>query len=87
MVDEALYHNKLKQDAGVIILVLGLLYFSETYIVYNILSTLWGEVPGLGTIWPIYIVFYLLLIGIETIGCLRVYNSIKEHMFDFEYYD
>ncbi|WP_135604733.1 monomethylamine transporter [Methanococcoides sp. NM1] len=87
MVDEALYHNKLKQDGGVILLVLGLLYFSETYIVYNILSILWGEVPALGTIWPIYIVFYLLLIGIETIGCVRVYNSIKEHMFDFEYYD
>ncbi|WP_440952114.1 monomethylamine transporter [Methanococcoides sp. FTZ1] len=87
MADEALYNNKLKQDAGVILVVLGLLYFSETYIVYNILSILWGEVPELGSIWPIYIVFYLLLIGIETIGCVRVYNSIKEHMFDFNYYD
>lgn len=87
MADEALYHNKLKQDAGVILLILGLLYFSETFIVYNIMSTLWGEIPALGMIWPVYIVFYLLLLGIETTGCLRVYHSIKEHMFDFKYYD
>ncbi len=87
MVDEALYHNKLKQDAGVILVLLGLLYFSESFITYKILSLLWGTVPELGIIWPIYIVFFVLLIGIETIGCLGVYNSIKGNMFDFEYYE
>ncbi|MEA1985013.1 MAG: monomethylamine transporter [Euryarchaeota archaeon] len=87
MVDEAFYHNKLKQDGGVILILLVLLYFSETFITYKILSLLWGEVPELGTIWPIYIVFFVLLIGIETIGSVGVYNSIKEHMFDFKYYD
>ena len=87
MVDEAYYHSKLKQDGGVIVVLLGLLYFSETFIAYKILSLLWGTVPELGMIWPIYIIFFVLLLGIETIGCIRVYTSIKEHMFDFEYYD
>lgn len=87
MVDEAYYQSKLKQDAGVIAVLLGLLYFSETFIVYKILSLLWGVIPELSLIWPIYIIFFVLLIGIETIGCVGVYNSIKEHMYDFEYYD
>jgi hypothetical protein len=89
MADEALYNNKLKQDAGVIILLLGLLYFSETFIVYRIVSVIWrsGEVPEITTVLPLYIIFIVLLLGIETIGCIRVYKSIKEHMYDFKYYD
>ncbi len=87
MVDEVKYNSKLKQDAGVILLVLGLLYFSELFIFYRIISTIWGTVDGLATIFPFYLLFLVLLLGIETIGCVQVYKSIKEHMFDFEYYD
>ena len=87
MVNETKYHNDLKKDAGIIVLVLGLLFFSETFVFYTVMSTLWDAVPEARTLFPIYILFLLLLLGIETIGCIRVYNSIKEHMYDFKYYD
>lgn len=89
MENEALYNNKLKQDAGIIALILGLLYFSETFIVYKILSVILGSgaVPEANALLPVYLIFVVLLLGFETIGCIRVYNSIKEHMYDFNYYD
>ena len=87
MVNETKYHNDLKKDAGIIVLVLGLLYFSETFVFYTVMSTLWDTVPEARTLFPVYLLFLLLLLGIETIGCIRVYNSIKEHMYDFKYYE
>ncbi|MBP2029787.1 hypothetical protein J2755_000707 [Methanohalophilus levihalophilus] len=86
-VDTGKYAGKLKADAGIVVLLLGILYFSESYIVYNILTTVWADVPEAATILPAYILFFVLLIGIETVGCLKVYGSIKEHMYTFEYYD
>lgn len=80
------YHSKLKQDAGVIILLLALLYFSEIYMIYNILSII-SNAFNIVSLMPLYIIFIVLLLGIETIGCVRVYQSIKRHMFEFEYYD
>ncbi|WP_135604713.1 monomethylamine transporter [Methanococcoides sp. NM1] len=87
MVNKAKYHNDLRKDAGVIVLVLGLLYFSETFIFYRIISTTWDAIPEVRMLFPVYLVFLIMLLGIETIGCLRVYKSIKQHMFDFNYYD
>lgn len=81
------YQSKLKQDVGVILLLLGLLYFSEIFMAYTILTTIWDSVPELSSIIWVYILFISLLLGIETMGCIRVYKSIKEHMFEFEYYD
>jgi hypothetical protein len=87
MVNETKYHNDLKKDAGIIVLVLGLLFFSETFVFYTVMSTLWDAVPEVRTLFPVYLLFLVLLLGIETIGCIRVYNSIKEHMYDFKYYE
>ncbi|MDK2891719.1 monomethylamine transporter [Methanohalophilus sp.] len=86
-IDPVRYASKLKADAGVVILLLAILYFSESFITYNILSTVLAEVPEAAKLLPVYILFFVLLIGIETAGCLRVYGSIKEHMYSFEYYD
>lgn len=80
------YQSKLKQDAGVIILLLALLYFSEIYMIYNILSII-STAFNITSLMPLYIIFIVLLLGIETIGCVRVYQSIKKHMFEYEYYD
>jgi hypothetical protein len=81
------YENKLKQDAGIIVLLLGLLYFSELYIAYNIMWLIRGAVPGISIAIGLNLVFLILVLGIETMGCVRVYQSIKRHMYEFEYYD
>jgi putative effector of murein hydrolase LrgA (UPF0299 family) len=86
-IDNNRYHSKLKQDAGVIVLLLALLYFSEIYMIYNILAAIGANVPIPFTLMGLYILFIILLLGIETLGCVSVYNSIKKHMFEFEYYD
>ncbi|MEL4304742.1 monomethylamine transporter [Methanococcoides sp. LMO-2] len=87
MVNKIKYHNDLKKDAGIIIVVLGLMFFSEIFVFYKIISTLWDAVPEVQTIFPVYLLFLILLLSIETIGCITVYKSIKEHMYDFNYYD
>jgi len=81
------YQSKLKQDAGVIVMLLALLYFSEIYMIYNILAIIGSSVPIPSTLMGLYILFIILLLGIETLGCIGVYNSIKKHMFEFKYYD
>lgn len=87
MVNKTKYHSDLRKDAGIIILVLGLLFFSETFVFYRIMTTLWDAVPEVQLLFPVYLLFLILLLGIETIGCITVYKSIKEHMYDFNYYD
>lgn len=86
-IDNNRYHSKLKQDAGVIVLLLALLYFSEIYMIYNILAAIGTNIPIPFTLMGLYVLFIILLLGIETLGCVGVYNSIKKHMFEFEYYD
>lgn len=86
-IDNNRYQSKLHQDAGVIVLLLALLYFSELYMVYNIVSIIGPSVSIQSTLLGGYVLFMILLLGIETLGCVGVYNSIKKHMFEFEYYD
>jgi len=81
------YHSKLYQDAGVIVLLLALLYFSELFMIYNVLSTIGTNATIPSTLLGLYALFITLLLGIETLGCMGVYRSIKKHMFEFEYYD
>jgi len=86
-IDNSRYHSKLMQDAGVIVLLLALLYFSELYMIYNIVSIIGASVPIPSILMGLYVLFIILLLGIETLGCVGVYTSIKKHMFEFEYYD
>jgi putative effector of murein hydrolase LrgA (UPF0299 family) len=86
-IDNNRYKSKLHQDAGVIVLLLALLYFSEIYMIYNIVVTIGASVPIPSILMGMYVLFVILLLGIETLGCVGVYKSIKKHMFEFQYYD
>jgi hypothetical protein len=56
----------------------------EGFVLYKILSETW-EIAG--NFFYLYVIFVGLMVVIETIGCLSVRNSIKNHMFEFRYYD
>lgn len=63
---------------------LVLLVSVEGFIIYKILAETW-EIAG--NFFYLYVIFVGLIVVIETIGCLRVRESIKNHMFEFKYYD
>ncbi|APH39404.1 monomethylamine transporter [Methanohalophilus halophilus] len=86
-VDTVRYMSKLRQDALVVVALMGVLFFSESFIFYTIITTVWDSTPELSSIFPVYVLFLLLVLGIGTAACLRVYSSIKEHMYTFRYYD
>lgn len=81
---ESKYHGKLNGDTGLILGMLALLVGVEGFIIYKILSETW-EIAG--DFFYLYLIFIGLIVLIETIGCLRVRESIKTHMFEFKYYD
>lgn len=81
---ESKYHSKLNGDTLLVIGMLALLVGVEGFIIYRILSETW-EIAS--SFFYLYIIFIGLIILIETIGCLRVRDSIKTHMFEFKYYD
>ena len=81
---ESKYHGKLNGDTGLIIGILILLIGVEGFVLYKILSETW-EIAG--EFFYLYVIFVSLVIVIEAIGCLSVRNSIKNHMFEFCYYD
>jgi hypothetical protein len=56
----------------------------EGFVLYKILAETW-EISR--DIFYLYAVFMGLMIVIEAIGCLSVRESIKNHMFEFKYYD
>lgn len=81
---ESKYYSKLNGDTGLIIGMLLLLVGVEGFVLYKVLSETW-EISG--NFFYLYIIFVGLVIGIETVGCLSVRQSIKNHMFEFKYYD
>lgn len=81
---ESKYHSKLNGDTLLVVGMLALLVGVEGFIIYRILSETW-EIAS--SFFYLYVIFIGLIILIETIGCLRVRESIKTHMFEFEYYD
>lgn len=81
---ESKYHSKLNGDTALVIGMLALLVGAEGYIIYNILAATW-EISS--NFFYLYVIFFGLVILIEGIGCIRVRESIKNHMFEFEYYD
>lgn len=78
------YHSKLNGDTLLVIGMLALLVGAEGYIIFKILAETW-EVAS--DFFHLYVIFFGLIILIESIGCVRVRESIKTHMFEFEYYD
>ena len=81
---ESKYHSKLKGDSLMILGMLALLIGVETFVIGKVLSATWEISSGFSYL---YIVFFGLVVGIEAIGCLRVRDSIRNHMFEFRYYD
>jgi hypothetical protein len=78
------YHRKLNGDTVLVAGMLALLISVEGFIIYKILAETWEIV---GNFFYLYVIFVGLIVVIETIGCLRVRDSIKNHMFEFKYYD
>lgn len=78
------YHRKLNGDTVLVVGMLVLLVGVEGFIIYKILAETW-EIAG--NFFYLYVIFVGLIVVIETIGCLRVRESIKNHMFEFKYYD
>jgi hypothetical protein len=81
---ESKYHSKLNGDTVLVVGMLALLVGVEGFIIYKILSETW-EIAS--DFFYLYLIFIGLIVFIETIGCLRVRESIKTHMFEFKYYD
>jgi hypothetical protein len=78
------YHRKLNGDTVLVVGMLALLVSVEGFIIYKILAETW-EIAG--NFFYLYVIFVGLIVVIETIGCLSVRESIKNHMFEFKYYD
>ncbi len=81
---ESKYHRKLNGDTGLIIGMLLLLVGVEGFVLYKVLAETW-EIAG--DFFYLYVIFVGLMVVIEAIGCLSVRQSIKNHMFEFKYYD
>ncbi|KKG10488.1 monomethylamine permease [Methanosarcina sp. 2.H.T.1A.6] len=81
---ESKYHSKLNGDTALIMGMLALLIGVEGFVLYRILSETW-EIAG--NFFYLYVIFVGLVVVIEAIGCLSVRKSIKNHMFEFRYYD
>ncbi|WP_406655960.1 monomethylamine permease [Methanolobus sp. ZRKC2] len=84
-VKEAKYKDGLRKDTYLIAGAILLLIFVEGYVVYTILSYAGSAVSS--GIMGLYILFFLLVVAIETIGYWKVRHSIKQHMYEFRYYD
>lgn len=78
------YHSKLNGDTALVAGMLVLLVGAEGFVIYKILAETWEISSGF---FYLYIIFIGLIVLIEGIGCLRVRESIKNHMFEFKYYD
>jgi hypothetical protein len=79
------YEQGLRKDTYLIVVALALLVIVEGYVVYTVLSYA-GPAVSAG-IRGLYLVFFLLVVGIETIGYWEVRKSLKQHMHELRYYD
>ncbi len=81
---ESKYHSKLTGDSILVAGMLLLLVSVELFVISKILGATW-EIAS--DFFYLYLIFFGLIVVVETIGCLRVRDSIKKHMFEFTYYD
>ncbi|HII78909.1 MAG TPA: monomethylamine permease [Methanosarcina sp.] len=81
---ESKYYRKLNGDTVLVVGMLALLVGAEGFVIYKVLSETWKISSGF---FYLYVIFMGLIVSIEAIGCLRVRESIKNHMFEYKYYD
>ncbi|MCQ1537346.1 monomethylamine permease [Methanosarcina sp. KYL-1] len=74
-------------DSVLIAVMLILLYSVQLFLVYSVFSATKPVLSEYSGLVPVYLLFVGLMFTIETIGCLRVRQSIKQHMHEFRYYD
>ncbi|MDD3041510.1 MAG: monomethylamine permease [Methanosarcinaceae archaeon] len=86
-VNQAKYQSKLNMDSVLIGGMLALLYIAQLFLVYSVLSATRPVLSEHAILVPVYLVFIGLMFTIETIGCLKVRSSLKQHMHEFRYYD
>ncbi len=84
---KARYKSKLNMDSFLIVLMLSLLYGVQLFLVYSVFSATKPVLSEFSGLIPVYLLFVGLMFAIETIGCLKVRQSIKQHMHEFRYYD
>lgn len=83
----ARYQSKLNMDSVLIAGMLSLLYVAQLFLVYSVLTATKPVLAEHSILVPVYLVFIGLMFTIETIGCLKVRSSIKQHMHEFRYYE
>lgn len=74
-------------DSALIALMLSLLYGVQLFLVYSVFSATKPVLLEFSGLIPVYLLFVGLMFFIETVGCLKVRQSIKQHMHEFRYYD
>lgn len=84
-INQAKYDQGLQKDTYLIVGAIALLIIVQGHVVYTILSYAGPAVSA--SIRGLYIVFFLLVVGIETVGYWEVRKSLKQHMHEFRYYD
>ncbi|MDL2261798.1 hypothetical protein LJC08_06190 [Methanimicrococcus sp. OttesenSCG-928-J09] len=87
-IDEAKYKKWFMLDSLLIVFMWAFLVLSESFVVYSIVNASLSR--GLEIPIPLlagYVVILFLMFFINGMACLYVWKSIKEHMYEFRYYD
>ncbi|MDW7732438.1 MAG: monomethylamine permease [Methanolobus sp.] len=85
IVKETKYDDGLRKDTYLIVGAIALLIIVEGYVVYTVLSYAGSAVSS--SIIGLYILFFLMIVFVETIGYWQVRHSLKQHMQEFGYYE
>ena len=84
--DSDRYRRNFLMDVALLVGILVLLYTAEIFVVYTVLSQTWGSTPEVGGLAMVFIAFAAMLLAVETLGCVKVLSSIRQHMRELEYY-
>ncbi|WNY28974.1 hypothetical protein MmiEs2_11870 [Methanimicrococcus stummii] len=87
-IDEAKYKKWFTLDSILILFMWSFLVVSETFVTYTILNAAISrglEIPTV--LLAAFVIILCLMFFINGMACLNVWKSIKQHMYEFEYYD
>jgi hypothetical protein len=87
-IDEAKYKKWFRLDTALIIFMWVFLVVSESFVAFTILNAAISrglEIPIV--LLAIFGIVLFLMFFINGMACLNVWKSIKEHMYEFEYYE
>ena len=88
MVNEGKYRKWFILVSLLIVFMWLFLVISETFVVYSILNAAISRCLEIPTfLLGLFGLVLILMFIINGLGCLNVWKSIKEHMYEFTYYD